>query len=383
MTQKTAIIVLGMHRSGTSSVAGALSRLGAEAPRTPMEAADDNPRGFFESRLIGDLDDRILKAGGSFWSDWRQFDTGAIATDILSGFRREIAATVRAEFGEAGTIVLKDPRLCRLWPVWDGVLEESGYRVVHVLPLRSPLEVAGSLKSRNGMPIAQGLALWLRHVLDAEKFTHGADRRLIRWTAFMNDWRGGVATIAEMLEPGTLNLDRAADVDAYLSADLRHEVVPDEALAGAAETHAWAVEAYGCLTAVADGDGATAALKRLDQLRDRFDTASDLFGRATVATADATPYSGGAQMDVESRLAAAETRHLDALQSIEGLKALLSQERASKANALSDHREALRALEVAAAVERERRIVLEERLRLSMRSLADREARLSSRSTLQ
>ncbi|MGQ2989719.1 MAG: sulfotransferase family protein [Brevundimonas sp.] len=393
MTQKTAIIVLGMHRSGTSSVAGVLSRLGAAAPRTPMEVAADNPRGFFESRLIGELDDRILEAGGSWWSDWRQFDPGVIASDVLADFRREIAATVEAEFGDAATIVLKDPRLCRLWPVWDGVLETAGYRIVHVLPLRSPLEVAGSLKTRNDMPIAQGLALWLRHVLDAEKFSRGAERRLIRWTAFMTDWRAGAATIAEMLSPGAFSLDRAAEIDAYLSRDLRHEVVPDETLARAAETHAWAVEAYGCLTAAADGDGAAAALKRLDQLRDRFDAASDLFGRATAAaiaparsepeSRHATFESSGAQTDVDARLAAAEARHAQALKSLEGLKTLLNQERAMRGNESADHAEALRSLEVAVAAERERREALEERLRLSMRSLVEREVRLSRTSAHQ
>lgn len=382
MTQKTAIIVLGMHRSGTSSVAGVLSRLGAAAPRTPMEVAADNPRGFFESRLIGELDDRILEAGGSWWSDWRQFDPGAIPAGVLAHFRREIAETVQAEFGDAATIVLKDPRLCRLWPVWDGVLEAAGYRVVHVLPLRSPLEVAGSLKTRNDMPIAQGLALWLRHVLDAEKFSRSAERRLIRWTSFMNDWRAGAATIAEMLSPGVFNLDRAAEIDVYLSKDLRHEVVPDEALAQAAETHAWAVEAYGCLTAAADGDGVAAALKRLDQLRDRFDAASDLFGRATAAAlapprSDAAFDPAGIQPDVDASLAAAENRHVETLKSLEGLKALMTQERAMRANESADHAEALRSLEAAVAAERERREALEERLRLSMRSLVEREVRLS------
>lgn len=386
MTQNTAIIVLGMHRSGTSSIAGVLSRLGAAAPRTPMEVAADNPRGFFESRLIGELDDRILEAGGSWWSDWRQFDPGALSAGVLADFRREIAGTVQAEFGDAATIVLKDPRLCRLWPVWDGVLEMAGYKVVHVLPIRSPLEVAGSLKTRNDMPVAQGLALWLRHVLDAEKFSRGAERRLIRWTTFMNDWRAGAATIAEMLPVGVLNLDRAAEIDTYLSKDLRHEVVPDEDLARAAETHAWAVEAYGCLTAAADGDGVTAALKRLDQLRDRFDAASDLFGRATAAaiapvrtdaaSRDAALDPAARQADLHARLEAAETRHVETLKSLDGLKALLNQDRAMRGNEAADHAEALRSLEAAVAAERERREMLEQRLQLSMRSLVEREVRL-------
>ncbi len=372
--QKTAIIIMGMHRSGTSSVAGVLSRLGAAAPATPMEAATDNPRGFFESRLIGELNDRILQAGGSWWSDWRRFDPEAISPDVRPGLRSEIVETVRSEFGEASLIVLKDPRLCRLWPVWDGVLEDMGYRVVHVLPLRSPLEVAGSLKARNGTSIAHGLALWLRHVLDAETVTRDRDRRLIRWSAFMRDWRAEVETIAQMLEPEALDFGRAAEIETYLSRDLQHEAVMDEDLATAPETHAWAVEAYGCLLDLADDKSRGTAQKRLDRLRERFEVASDLFGRATGEALN--PMNTGPELAASMVSDAPEMAKMK--QSLEGLKALLAQERAARARLVDDHSVALQAAEVAATVERERRIMLEERLRVSMQSLVAREVRIKA-----
>ena len=71
MTKKTALIVLGMHRSGTSSVAGALALAGAAAPKHLMPAAADNPKGFWESSAVADFNDRILNREGSNWHDWR------------------------------------------------------------------------------------------------------------------------------------------------------------------------------------------------------------------------------------------------------------------------------------------------------------------------
>lgn len=76
---KVALVVLGMHRSGTSSVAGALAMLGAAAPRTLMAPGEDNPRGFWESQVLMGVNDRLLAAGGSNWRDWRRFPPEALA----------------------------------------------------------------------------------------------------------------------------------------------------------------------------------------------------------------------------------------------------------------------------------------------------------------
>ena len=71
---RIAVLVLGMHRSGTSSVAGALIRLGGAAPLNLEPPQRDNPTGFWESSVLMALNDEILAAGGSYWHDWREFD---------------------------------------------------------------------------------------------------------------------------------------------------------------------------------------------------------------------------------------------------------------------------------------------------------------------
>jgi hypothetical protein len=69
---KTAIVISGMHRSGTSSIAGVVSKLGAAVPAGKLLATKpDNPRGFFESEKINLFNDRILTECGTNWSDWR------------------------------------------------------------------------------------------------------------------------------------------------------------------------------------------------------------------------------------------------------------------------------------------------------------------------
>jgi len=65
--------------------------------------------------------------------------------------------------------VIKDPRICRLVPLWTSVLERIGVEAVFLIAFRNPIEVAESLKVRDGFHPAKSLLMWLRHVIDAER----------------------------------------------------------------------------------------------------------------------------------------------------------------------------------------------------------------------
>ena len=60
------VLVLGMHRSGTSAVAGALVRAGWTVPGTAIRNWD-NPRGHFESTALIRLNEEVLAASGGHW----------------------------------------------------------------------------------------------------------------------------------------------------------------------------------------------------------------------------------------------------------------------------------------------------------------------------
>lgn len=147
-TDKIALVVLGMHRSGTSSVAGALSMLGAAAPRTLMAPGEDNPRGFWESLVLMEVNDRLLAAGGSNWRDWRPFYPDASSLEAFSAGAKE---RLQEEFHGQSPIVLKDPRICRFLPAWRDVLTAADYRTFVISPIRDPRETAASLTARNSM----------------------------------------------------------------------------------------------------------------------------------------------------------------------------------------------------------------------------------------
>lgn len=262
---KTVIVVLGMHRSGTSSVAGSLSLLGATAPKTLMAPAPDNPRGFWESDVVMELNDALLAERGLAWNDWKSRPSGPPLVD------RRIAEAMESEFGEAELMVLKDPRLCRLFPEWHRTLNEAGYQIAVVCPIRPPAEVSASLVARNPLSREHGLRLWMRHVLDAEVASRGIPRHVMTWASFLTDWRAQVAIMNARLP---LRLEFSADqenaVDAFLSSELHRQRT-------AAETPSLVRRTWEVLCQIARFGDHPDLLQRLDGIRLEFDRACELF----------------------------------------------------------------------------------------------------------
>ena len=71
-SQAECVVVLGMHRSGTSALAGILGLLGVHLGSKLLNApAEENAKGFCEHTGILDLQQTILLTLGSNWDDTR------------------------------------------------------------------------------------------------------------------------------------------------------------------------------------------------------------------------------------------------------------------------------------------------------------------------
>ena len=127
------------------------------------------------------IHDEILSSGGSNWHDWRAFNPDWYASPAAPVFRRRILEVLRRDFGNSRLFVIKDPRICRFWPLWRDVLEEFGAKPGVVIPVRNPLEVMASLKRRDGFVSAKSCLIWLRHVVDAESATRGLPRAVVTY----------------------------------------------------------------------------------------------------------------------------------------------------------------------------------------------------------
>ncbi|OQW94028.1 MAG: hypothetical protein BWK79_08015 [Beggiatoa sp. IS2] len=157
------IIVLGMHRSGTSAVARILNLMGAYfAPeRMELPATKANPKGYWERRDVVNLDEDLLNALGVTWDKISQFDSKQVPM-VCKKFEllgQEIILGLDAH----RPWMLKDPRMCLLLPFWLPLLEIP----ICVYVYRDPIQIAQSLKKRDDLSIQVGIALWEKYSLQA------------------------------------------------------------------------------------------------------------------------------------------------------------------------------------------------------------------------
>lgn len=281
---RIALVVLGMHRSGTSALAGVLGLRGARLPQTPIPANSRNPRGFFESEVIYALHDELLQEAGTSWDDLSPLPPGWIDSTAGSAWTDRLTAATRDEFGEAAAFVLKDPRMCRLVPLWNRVLSNVGAAPRFVLPIRNPLECAASLTGSYGIATTVGLLLWLDYFLQSELDTRGVPRVFVTYEALLADPEATIAKIERGLSVRLPRTSRAAhaEVAEFLQRDLRRQVAAPDEISKRTDVHPWVKKAYGWALRAAEGKRPAAST--LDTVRKQLVEAESAYGPALAAS---------------------------------------------------------------------------------------------------
>ena len=303
---RRAILVLGMHRSGTSALTRIIGHLGASLPFDPMPETADNPCGYWESRSIARFNNRLLESAGTRWNDDAPLPDAWFADPARAADEDEAATLLAAAFGDATLLVLKDPRVCRLLPLWRNVLARGGIESCAVIALRDPGEVARSLQARLEdaafRPAAvaapeRGLLLWLRYVLDAEARSRDMPRTVIDYSALVADWRAAVRGLVELVPLPTITFEASTAIDAFLSPGLRRQRGPDAsgATGGMAAVEALRTVGEEVAQAVGTGVEQAAAQRRLDALARSFDRLSTPYAplrQGPAATTLRDPWAG-------------------------------------------------------------------------------------------
>jgi hypothetical protein len=273
MYRRRAVIVLGMHRSGTSAVAGTAVRLGLAPPRRMLPPSPDNPAGFYEPVSVSALNDLLLNAVGCSWHDCLSLDLDQFHDEAVAQAFDMTAGIVREEYGDAPAFVLKDPRLCLTLPVWLPALRAAGAEVAVLLVIRHPVEVMRSLFRRDQLPDSAAAPLWLHHMLEAERNTRALPRAVIGYDDLLRDWRGCMmraGRAAGIAWPSGANHDRP-DIDAYLDTSFRHHVaVREPAAIGPPPIRGLIDVAWSALGKLRDDPGAAFPLEWLDQVHRTF-----------------------------------------------------------------------------------------------------------------
>ena len=107
-----------------------------------------------------------------------------------------IVRALAEEYGAARSPLLKDPRVSVLLPLWRPVFEDAGLSPLCVIPVRDPLEVAGSLAKRDGFHRDKSILVWCAYMLAAERYSRDLPRVFVSYDALLRDWRPQAARIA-------------------------------------------------------------------------------------------------------------------------------------------------------------------------------------------
>ncbi len=186
------VLVAGTGRSGTSTVAGILRRLGLHVPQPEVMTDETNPKGFGEPQWVVDFHDQLLDRANVLVSDARP--SAWLRTSELAERpepRRRLAAWLEEQFDQADALIVKDPRLSWFLPLWTSVAREGGVEPALITMLRPPPEVVGSKRTYYNVQLqdAHGVAAWVNMMLNTEQATRGTARALVRYHDLLADWQ--------------------------------------------------------------------------------------------------------------------------------------------------------------------------------------------------
>jgi len=201
------VLVLGMHRSGTSLCSHLLSALGVDmtdkiAGPGNASVTPDNPRGHWERWEIVEFHDRIFSLfNRDYLGRFHDFALPVAwwADPRVAQIRREIVAFLEKRMGD-GYFGFKDPRTVRLMPVWHQISNELKLAPKLVLCLRNPAQVARSLNARDGLDPEIGEYRWLVHIVDFFRYTSNLDFCTVEYEGWFNNPSANIEKLQKFLD---------------------------------------------------------------------------------------------------------------------------------------------------------------------------------------
>ena len=156
------ILVLGMHRSGTSALAGLLHTGGVFMGEELVGKSHNNPKGHYEDRRLLAINRKILKAFGGSWRNVPNMRYEELPEDLCSSMK-ELCQGYSSSHRVWGW---KDPRMSVTFPMWYKILK--GEKIVFLHIVRSPTEVFLSLRKRDRFTEKEANDLWAKYNFSIE-----------------------------------------------------------------------------------------------------------------------------------------------------------------------------------------------------------------------
>jgi hypothetical protein len=180
------IVVLGMHRSGTSAITRGLQVMGVDlGDRVMSPVTDINPKGFWEDIDINALNIEMLSTIGNDWHHLAEIDSTDIEILRKKGYFLRAAELLQQKLNGTPIFAFKDPRVAKLLPFWKRIFSDYQFDVTYLLAVRHPLSVVKSLARRDCFEAEHSYLLWLGHVIMSLTGSTGSRRILVDYDSLM------------------------------------------------------------------------------------------------------------------------------------------------------------------------------------------------------
>ncbi len=160
------VVVLGMHRSGTSAVAKSLEIFGVSLGKSLIAAQADNPKGFWEDELLVSLNIRLLQELGSYTDSLTPLADDALEAVLHGPFATQAKDYLSSRLKDHPHFGIKDPRMPRLLRFWCPLLKTLGVETRYVITLRHPGNVVRSLQRREELSAEKCYWMWVVHMIE-------------------------------------------------------------------------------------------------------------------------------------------------------------------------------------------------------------------------
>jgi O-antigen biosynthesis protein len=195
------VVILGMHRAGTSALTRSLQVLGIGLGDNLYEATPENPTGYWEDRDCIAINEELIGHFGAEYDrlglDWDIISTDPSIDHLYTKAIQLVSESVAKNRGMWG---VKDPRMCRLLGFWKKVFDICGCSVNYIISLRNPISVAKSLEKRNHLPPEKSYLLWLQYMVSALLGSSKEARIVVDYDLFVDAPEEQIARIADHLK---------------------------------------------------------------------------------------------------------------------------------------------------------------------------------------
>lgn len=222
--KKRIIVVLGMHRSGTSALTKGLEALGICLGDRLIGADKNNKKGYFEDKDIVAINNELLTALKTDWQSIKNISQDELLSLVKKPIFAEAEQLLTEKLSNTSVLGVKDPRMPRLLPFWKALFVKLDIVPSYIIAYRNPASVVESLLKRDKLIPVKSYYLWLQHMIPSVLDTEDASRLVIDYDRLLADPKQQLNRIEQAFNLKTI-VNRAA-IDTYanefLDPSLRH-----------------------------------------------------------------------------------------------------------------------------------------------------------------